>query len=210
MLNLEAELTHEIEWRTSELSMIKTIPIMCKCTEKQKEILEKYSVVAIYSIWEGFVVESFSHYLREINNLNLACRDLHLNILTHDIFIKYGLNDEQRKHFSHKVNFVSNVLDYTENPVTVSPQIPTESNVDFKVINKILEHFNLDLLPERDFKNRLEKLLFYRNNIAHGECSVVMNQDLIKDFNLTVIDSMHEITFRILEGLTNEKYLNQQ
>lgn len=207
MIKLEEELLYEIDWRTNELSMIRTIPILCNCSDKQKDILERYSVVAIYSIWEGFVVKSFNLYLREINNLKLTCKELNLNIVTHDIFIKYGLNEEQQKHFPNKTQFITNIFDYTERPVIISTKIPTGSNVDFKVINKILKHFNLELLSEIDFKNRLEKLLFYRNNIAHGECSVSINQDIIRDFNTTVIEAMHEVTIRIINGFVHKKYL---
>jgi len=91
MIGLEEELLHEVNWRTNELSVIRTIPLLCNCTDKQIEIIEKYSVVAIYSLWEGFVVESFTSYIRELNSLKLTCDKLNLNIITHDIDIKCNL-----------------------------------------------------------------------------------------------------------------------
>ncbi len=97
MIVLEQELLQEVDWRTNELSIIRTIPILCNCNDKQKEILEKYSVVAIYSIWEGFVTQSFTLYIREINNFKLSYEKINLNILTYDIFIKYGLTGTIQK-----------------------------------------------------------------------------------------------------------------
>ena len=208
MIRLEQELLQEVDWRTNELSIIRTIPILFNFSDKQKEILEKYSVAAIYSIWEGFVTQSFTLYIREINSLNLACDEINLNILTHDIFMKFDLTEEQKKHFENKCKFVNDIFEYSKLPVTISPKIPTEANVNFKVINKILNHFYLEELPRNDFDGRLNKLLRYRNNISHGECSLIVTKEIIQDFNLTVIDAMHEVTIRIIEGFASEKYLN--
>lgn len=208
MIRLEQELLYEVDWRTNELSIIRTIPILCNCNDKQIEVLERYSVVAIYSVWESFVVTGFNLYIREINSLNLTYKDLNLNILTHDIFVKYGLTEEQRKHFKNKCQFITNIIEYSKLPVNISTSIPTESNVNFEVINQILTHFYLDELPEKEFKPGLKKLLYYRNNIAHGECSLPVNTELIQYFTSTVINAMHEVTNRIIDGFNNKKYLN--
>lgn len=208
MTRLEQELLYEIDWRTNELSIIRTIPILCNCNDEQIKVLERYSVVAIYSVWEGFVVKSFNLYIREINSLNLTYNDLNLNILTHDIFTKYDLTEEQKKHFTNKCRFISNIIEYSKLPVNISSSIPTESNVNFEVINQILKHFYLDELSEKEFKPGLKKLLYYRNNIAHGECSLVVDKELIQYFTSTVINAMHEVTTRIIDGFNNKKYLN--
>lgn len=208
MIRLEQELLQEVNWRTNELSIIRTIPLQFNFSDQQNEILKKYSVAAIYSIWEGFVTQSFTLYIREINSLNLTYDKINLNILTHDIFMKFDPTEEKRKHFKHKCEFIDNVFEYSKSPVTISPKIPTKGNVNFKVTNQILKHFNLEELPKNDFDTRLSKLLMFRNNIAHGECSLVVTKEIIQDFNLTVIDTMHEITIRIIEGFASEKYLN--
>jgi len=148
-----------------------------------------------------------SSYIREINNFKLSYEKISLNILTHDIFIKYGLTEEQIKIFEHKCKFVNNIFEYSKLPVAISPNIPTESNVNFKVINKILKHFHLEELPANDFERRLNKLLTYRNSIAHGECSLPVTKEIIQDFNSTTIDAMHEVTIRIIDGFINKKYL---
>lgn len=208
MIRLEHELLYEVDWRTNELSIIRTIPILCNCNDKQIKVLERYSVVAIYSVWEGFVVKSFNLYIREINSLKLTYSDLNLNILTHDIFTKYALTEEQKKHFINKCQFINNIIEYSKSPVNISSSIPTESNVNFEVINNILKHFYLDELPKKEFKQGLKKLLYYRNSIAHGECSLVVDKELIQYFTSTVINAMHEVTTRIIDGFNNKKYLN--
>jgi hypothetical protein len=209
MIRLEQELLYEVNWRTDELSIIRTIPILCNCTDKQVKMLERYSVVAIYSIWEGFVETSFSLYVRGINSLNLTYKEIHLNILTHDIFINFDLTEEQKKHFKNRCTFVDSIIEFSKLPVNISPILPTESNIGFDVINQILTHFCLDKLPAKEFEQRFKKLLHYRNNIAHGQCSLPVDRELINYFILTVIDAMSEVTVRIVEGFKNKKYLKE-
>ena len=208
MIRLEEELLHEVDWRTNELSIIRTIPMLCNCTDKQIEIIEKYSVVAIYSLWEGFVVESLNMYIRELNSLKLTCDELNLNIIIHDIDIKYDLTNE-RKHFEKKREFVSKLYGYAKSPVVITTKIPTKSNVNCKVINNILDSFYLEELPEKEFKGKLNKLLLVRNKVAHGEYSIPVTKDMIQEFASTVIGAMHEVTNSIVDGFVNKTYLKK-
>jgi len=206
MIKLEQELNYEIEWRTNELTTLKLIPMKSNLNDDEKRVLEKYSTVAIYSLWEGFVTQSFTIYIRTLNSQNLNSNNLHLNVITHDLDMKCNLRNE-RIHFDAKSNLVNFICQYQNLPVDISKKIPTESNVNFEVINKILFRFNLDLLPEKDFKKRLNKLLKIRNNIAHGECSIPVNRFVVAELISTVCDSMNELTNSIVDGYKNQKFL---
>ncbi|MFO0055478.1 MAG: hypothetical protein ACK53Q_21435, partial [Dolichospermum sp.] len=51
--------------------------------------------------------------------------------------------------FNKKVNFFNRLsVFYKTNPLEISPKINTESNVGFKVLNRILTDFNLDKIIE--------------------------------------------------------------
>ena len=208
MLRLEQELLYEIEWRTNELSIIRTIPFLCNCTEKQIRVIEKYSVVAIYSLWEGFVVNSFTLYIRELNNLNLTCDKLKLNILTQDIDTKVNLKNE-RKDLEKRRRFVEGLFEYTKLPINIIPKIPTESNINYDVINSILDSFYMKPLPQERFERRLDKLLTVRNKIAHGEYSIPVDSKMIQEFDFTVQEAMHEVTNSIVDGIVNKTYLTK-
>lgn len=206
MLQLERELINEIDWRTEELSIIRLTPIKNKLKDDERKIIEKYSAVAIYSLWEGFVTQSFTIYIRTLNSQNLNCNNLHLNLITHDLDMKCNLRNE-RLHFNAKYNFIDFIYKYQNLPVSISMNIPTESNVNLKVLNKILLRFNLEQLPEKNFKTRLDKLLMVRNNIAHGECSIKVNRNLIAELISTASDSMEALTNVIVDGYKNQRYL---
>lgn len=206
MLKFEKELLSEIDWRTNELSIIRTIPLLCNCKNEQVKVIEKYSVVAIYSIWEGFVVTGFNIYIRELNTLNLTYDQLNLNILTHDIDTKFNITDD-RHNFESKLTLVDNMHSYISAPINITTKIPTESNINYKVINKLLNIYNLEILPEKQFKNSLDKLLTVRNHFAHGDNSIPVDKEMIQEFNFIVIEAMHEVTNSIINGFVNKTYL---
>ena len=49
------EILNDINWRFAEMSIIKTLPYKYNLSEMHRKILIKYSIPAIYSLWEGFI-----------------------------------------------------------------------------------------------------------------------------------------------------------
>ncbi|HAQ41994.1 MAG TPA: hypothetical protein DCM73_14955 [Clostridiales bacterium] len=204
---LKDQLDNEITWRTDELSIIKTLPYLHAFSEKQKTVFQKYSIPAIYSLWEGFVVSSISIYIREINKLNINPHELDINILVHDIDCKLNLNNP-RVHFEKKITFVNTFIEHIKSSnISISSTLPTESNVNYKVICKILTRVNLPALAEDVFQKKLDKLLRIRNHFAHGENSITVDDKLIAELIELVIHLMHEICNIILDGYNNRLFL---
>lgn len=91
-MTFKEEIIADINWRVSELASLKTIPFRYNITESHKNILIKYTMPSIYSLWEGFIKSSFQSYIRELNNLNIPIQNTHINLLTHTITTKDKLN----------------------------------------------------------------------------------------------------------------------
>ena len=105
---------------------------------------------------------------------------------------------------------------YKTNPLIIRENISTESNVGFKVLNRILSNFNLDKIlnyPEPgsgySLANELDKFfLDTRNKVAHGETGsiVVKREDLERAIKL--VDKLMDLVFdRIKTGFINRSYL---
>lgn len=206
MSTLEEQLLYETEWRVNEITTLKTVPFLYLLTDEQKKVLQKYSIPSIYSLWEGFVAESFSLYIKELNQLNLTTGQISKIIITNDLDTRYKLSDG-RKNFEKKVSLVNNIYCYISSSVNLSTNISTQSNVNFNVINQILSRFNLELLPENPFRKNLDKLVFIRNNIAHGRAINPMEQRTISDLSIVAIDVIYEVFNRIIDGYRNKTYL---
>ena len=53
-MSLQQEIYADIDWRMSELALLKTIPLRLNFLPDQNKNIIKYLVPAIYAIWEGF------------------------------------------------------------------------------------------------------------------------------------------------------------
>lgn len=213
---LQEKISCEIKWRTDEIATLKFLPFHSHLSDEQKQILKKHTIPALYSLWEGYVKDAFTHYIKEINSLCIAFDKIAPELLAHSIDIHYLKNKEYLnevpkdfqksiKRISHFVNNFKEEVD--RNTIVVPALLPTESNINYEIITKILIRFNLEILPKEPYEKDLNKLLRYRNSIAHGDFSIPIETQLIDEFSQLVIDLMSEILIRIDEGHTNRTYL---
>ena len=200
------EINSDIQWRMSELASLKTIPLRYNLLSHHKEMLIKYTIPSIYALWEGFVKNSFELYVREINKLNIPIEEVHINVITHTLSSCEKLYLENpRMNFISKKEFVEFYQSKISKPLNITTKIPTKSNVDFIVINDILTRFNLTLLP-KVFERKLNKLLKFRNSIAHGETSLPVKMEDVTFFSQLVNDFMVEIITRLDEGYKKQTF----
>jgi hypothetical protein len=206
-MSLRNELDEEIKWRTDEIGILKTIAFIYPLSEEQRMVIQRHSIPAIYSLWQGFVSGGFKIYINYINSLRLAPDQLHKNILTHSVDAEFPQMKDGVREFEKQIKFVLKLKAYLNQEIQLSFTLPDESNVNFKTINKILSHFNLSLLSEDSFYSPLKKLLHFRNTIAHGDYSIPIEQETIDQMGQLVIDLMSEVALRIEEGYTKKSYL---
>ncbi|GHT04779.1 hypothetical protein AGMMS49525_11480 [Bacteroidia bacterium] len=204
---LEAEILSEIEWRIKELTILKTLPIKRTLNLKEKDVIKKFAIPNVYSTWEGYVKTVFRLYINELNTLSLKHNEINKKIFTHSMDTKYpqfttGIKNE----FHAKCDFIDKFLFDLSNPITIDTGLPTESNINWKVINKLLERFNLELFPEKPYKNMLNDLLLVRNAVAHGDCSIPITQELIDKNVENITKIMDEVMFKILNGCKSVSY----
>ncbi|MDR6784600.1 hypothetical protein ABIE26_003246 [Pedobacter africanus] len=200
------EISKDIDWRMSELASLKSIPVRYKLMPHHQEMIIKYTIPSIYSLWEGFVKNSFRRYITEINSLNLLIQDVHINLVVHGITSIDKLRLENpRNSFKSKKEFTESYLSTISKPFQMTEIIPTHSNVNFEVINEILLIFNLETLPKH-FDKLLGKLVTFRNSIAHGEVSIPVKLKDIELFTKLLNDLMIEILLRIENGLNLTTY----
>ncbi len=189
------EILADIEWRVAELATLKSIPLRYNFRDDHKEMQIKYTVPAIYAIWEGFVKNCFSIYSNHLNSLSLSRSDIALALLTHQLDNECDFNNP-RINFDAKKRLVSVINSLLTNTITIKPAIPTESNVNFKVLNKILERFCIEKVSDA-YEAKLNKLLLFRNKIAHGENSISVNMIHITEFISTIENLMLDIVISV-------------
>lgn len=206
MSRLEHNLDYEISWRTGEIATLRKLIKSNKLTERQLDFVKKYSIASIYSIWEGFVVTSFQHYIEEINNLNLKTNEIHLNILTHTIDLDLNLKDG-RSDFSKKCKFINRMAQHlSEEKIKIPNKIPAGSNVNYSVLLKIYECYNFNNRLDEKYEHELNDFLRVRNDIAHGEFSIVVSDEMIDRFSFLVQELMSEVAQTIYNEFQSESF----
>lgn len=203
---LHSGLVEDIKWREAELSSLRIIPYQYNVSDQHKTILLKYSIPAIYSLWEGFVRQAFYLYIRELNGLALKCDEIHKNILAHSLTMQDKLCLENvRNSFKSKCEFVECYQTAISQPVEIPMKLPTRSNINYEVIVELLTRFNLKSLPAK-YEKPLDKLLFFRNSFAHGDNSVPVDTATVEEFSQLVLNLMSDTVVIICDGFENGDY----
>lgn len=200
MVTFIDEILADIDWRVSQLATLKSIPIRYSFSPEHRDLQIKYTIPAIYAIWEGFVKSSFIIYSNHLNTLSIGRAEIAMPLLTHQLDSECDFNNP-RINFDSKQRMVSLIDSLLTDIVTIKPSVPTESNVNFIVLNKILERFCIDKVSD-DYKQKLNKLLLFRNKIAHGENSISVNLSHVTEFISTVENLMLDIAINVEQ---NEK-----
>ncbi|QCR24519.1 MAE_28990/MAE_18760 family HEPN-like nuclease [Pontibacter sp. SGAir0037] len=198
------EILADIEWRTFELATLKSIPIRYSFSPDHKELHIKYSIPAIYSIWEGFVKSCFIIYSNHLNTLSLSRAEISYALLTHQMDSECDFNNP-RVNFEKKIKLVQSLDSLFQDKIIITPTVPTESNVNLKVLNQVLERFCIPKIDDK-YNNGLNKLLLFRNKIAHGENSIIVNMNHLTEFVSLVENLMLDIVIGVEDSEKNETF----
>lgn len=213
---VEIDLQNEMKLRVDEFTLLKSIIHISSLKPDEKNVLIKYTIPAIYALWEGFVVEAFSIYIRELNKKSLTRHTICVNLLSHAIAINFELDNAyhqynlalNRRNFSNQISYTQGLCTYLDKEIILSTKLPTNSNINYSVLSNLLERFNLATIPENPYKGQLDTLLNYRNKIAHGQIYTPVTASLIDDFGILIQNLMGELSTVIADGYKADKFLS--
>lgn len=206
MTNLQSLLSCELDSLQNKMYKCKTVHLRYSMLPEHKNFLLRQSVLGIYAEWEGFIKKTISLYLQEINKRRLSFASLN------DYYISYQ-TDNLADFKSPKTNFGTiaklskNLFEMYQSPVVFSTSVKTESNANLKIANSILDKLCLKCLDHR-YEGPLNKLLKFRNSIAHGDEGIPVKQNDIDTFTLLIQDLATDLIISIDEGFENEVYLS--
>ncbi|MCF3609339.1 hypothetical protein L2E81_23210 [Planktothrix agardhii 1033] len=221
---LEQEILSDIEERRELMSRIRLLCPRYDFSSEDEGLFLNYSIPIVYSIWEGFIQTSFQIYIRELNKLNLNINNICLPILIHHIESEFSQFKQypKKENLEKKISFFATLGRFYQcNTLEISAKVNTESNVNFNVLKRILKDFNLGTIPEYpelgySLSKELEFLLKIRNNVAHGENSIVVKTEELKlkrehlERAIQLVDRLMDLVFeRIKTGFTNKSYFRQ-
>ena len=206
-MTIQEEISADIDWRNGELAELRVILHKAKLTPTQRLTYIRYIVPAIYALWEGYIKNSLELYCKVIHKSGVPITSLHENLLTLAIISNDKLAlDKARTQFETQRDFSLYVCEHLGKPFPVVSKLPTKSNVNSEVLGDLLKRFNLGNIDPRLGKS-LDKLLIFRNTIAHGDNSIPVIEENIDEFTQLIQKLMVIVFDKIDYAVTHKTYL---
>ena len=211
MITIKDEIDLEIDWVIRETTKIKLLPHRYEFLEEEKDIYYKSMVPMIYAYLEGFVKNAIRIYMKFVNQLDLTFNDISIRLLVHKIEKKYNCFKGNIKSIQNKEKLVEQLLqDINNNDKTINFNDKAIQNINSDRLNKLLRELNFKEIEDRKIKDGLNKLLQYRNGIAHGENSYRVDENLLIEFIDTIIRTMDYVSDIICNGYDSKNYLKNK
>lgn len=198
----------DINWRIDQIAMIKKSTALLSITNDMREVLRKYSVPAIYAIWEGFITSIFAEYVKIINREEIPIANIDKRIMTYYSFVTLNLASPPTKQ-EKKERFTAKMLEHFSDSVKLSSDIQTNANVDYESLSAIMYRYGLEPLPEKKYKSKMCKFLRFRNQIAHGDKAIAVDNDTVLEFSILVNDLMADVFISLETAISTRSYINK-
>lgn len=210
MITIKDEIDLEIDWVIKEITKIKLLPHKYELADEEKELYYKCMVPMIYAYLEGFVKKSIKIYMKYVNKLDLTFNDISITLLVHKIEKKYNCFKENIEIMQHKERLVKHIYqDIMDNDRTINFNDKSIQNINCDRLNKLFIDLNFRKIEDKNIKDGLNKLLQYRNGIAHGENTFKVNENILMEFIDVVIKTMDNISDIISNGYISKNYLRK-
>ena len=126
MHDFQVALTADYDWRLGEIAVLKFLTVQANLTDEKRAIQRKYTIPSLYAVWEGFIVNAFSEYIRVINEKELPCDVIHKNIFVYYIYSNPQMI-QPPQNYEKRMNFVEKLMMDFRSPVILPRAIQRSS-----------------------------------------------------------------------------------
>ena len=198
--NLINEIQTENNWRDGELAIFKVNP-----QEVDDSLWNRMCVPMIYAHWEGFVVSSLKLLIGHLNSLKLNPSEIPTNLIVLGLGKKYNsLSGKQS--FDQKIVFTDSFIEIFQKAIKFKKDIDTKSNLNGNVLEDLCSVFGFNFEVFKDVILDIDKVVMFRNKIAHGENSILPDSDNIKKYILSITQATDLLLIEIDKFITNENF----
>lgn len=220
---LWTEIENEQSWRFDEIRFFQNRLAEIK-SEEDREKYRKALVLILYSHFEGFCKFAFLHYIKAVNEEKVKADEVNTSLAAtaladlfdalrntnkkSDFFCRTLPDDTHLHRFSRDREFLENINEVYEKNIQISEKVvDTESNLKPVILQKILFRLGFQHNKFDNLKDKISKLLNYRNKIAHGESKAGIPGKTYEELRENVYSIMNEVKRDIMDALINKEYL---
>ncbi|WP_396586966.1 MAE_28990/MAE_18760 family HEPN-like nuclease [Bermanella sp. R86510] len=195
------EIQEDNNWRDGELAKFKINP-----HKVDQKLWDRMCIPMIYAHWEGYVVSSLRVLINHLNKLQLNPSDVDTKLIVIGLGKSYNsLSGKQS--FDQKVNFTDKFIVLFDRAIKFDKSIDTKSNLNSKVLKELCNMFGFDFEKFKDVTSDIDRIVNFRNRIAHGENSILPHTDSIEKYISSVTEATDLIMQEIDRFLSNKSYL---
>ncbi|WP_283789468.1 MAE_28990/MAE_18760 family HEPN-like nuclease (plasmid) [Bermanella sp. WJH001] len=190
-------------WRDGELAKFKVNP-----HKVDQQLWDRMCIPMIYAHWEGYVVSSLRVLIGHLNKLQLSPKEVDTKLIVIGLGNTYNsLSGKQR--FDQKVDFTNKFIGLFENAIKFKKEIDTKSNLNSKVLKELCDMFGFKFDSFENVSSDINRIVTFRNKIAHGENSILPDTDSIEKYISSVAIATDILLQEIDNFLSNKTYLQK-
>jgi len=207
MSDWSEQIEQDLSWRESEIASLKMQAVSASAgSDRQRAILRAIWAM-LYAHYEGFCKFCWDLLLDEIEKRN------HRRADAIDALIKLSLVGVFRNLRGNTSDsalwefFRTNLPMHLSESLAFPQRLETRSNLWPNLFQKNNEAVGLTCVAIDQFKDKIGKLVNYRNEIAHGKKLVIKNLDDYKPYEDAAFTIMHDIAIAVVDYLEQRSYL---
>ncbi|MEA5621032.1 MAE_28990/MAE_18760 family HEPN-like nuclease [Cronbergia sp. UHCC 0137] len=205
---LTQTLANDLSWRKKELSEIKSLIELKNVSSQRHNVFIRSGICILYAHWEGFVKLSANSYLEYVRTKKLRYRELSSNFLA--LAMKEKLKEAKE---TNKSSLYIPVCDFflfqlDERCSLPKNPISTASNLSSEILKEITHTLGIDFSIYSTKSELIDQtLLKTRNEIAHGEYSLLIDREKYIELHTTVMDMLEIFRNQIENAAINENFM---
>lgn len=197
------EIQEDNNWRDGELAKFKINP-----HKVDQQLWDRMCIPMIYAHWEGYVVSSLRVLIGHLNKLQLTPGDVDTKLIVIGLGKTYNsLSGKQS--FDQKVDFTDKFIALFDSAIKFKKDIDTKSNLNSKVLKDLCNMFGFKFDKFKDVVGDIDRIVTFRNRIAHGENSILPDTESIETYISSVAEATDIFMQEIDQFISNESYLQK-
>ncbi len=223
---LLAELEEDQRWREQEIRFFQNRGSRIR-SEEEQDLFRRAVILLLYAHFEGFCKFALTLYATTVNREKIRCGEANYAIAAAslaDLFkalrdpnkkcpeFRHALPDDAALHrFGRDREFVERSDEFANRHVNIPDYVvDTESNLKPVILRKNLYRLGLFHDQFKGLDSEINKLLEYRNKIAHGESRSGIPLQTYSSLREATFRIMNEIKRGVIEALRGKHYLRNQ
>lgn len=210
---LICEFNAERDWRVKKIEIYKSIPhrYVNKLFINIKNSYLEMCIPMIYAHWEGFVVYMIKRICKFINDEKITYNNINdrIAIFSFEPQMKYISGNAS---LDKRIKFFYKYREIYSKPVYINYTecVSAKSNLNFRQLELMLDNLCIKVPNEiKCKKSIIEKLVTYRNKIAHGENSVVVNENDVRELAFGIILFIDILIVTVKEYIVKKEFLKE-